>query len=73
MSTDDQPGLLESAYRTVTPSYRPREEGSMDAVGWAILLGLVVLLVPLLPFAILVWLISRGLEAFAGESDEGPG
>lgn len=70
----DDAGLLRSAYRTVTPSYRSHEDGSMNAVGWAVFLGIVILALPLLPFAIAVWLISRGIDAVAslrGESDPG--
>jgi hypothetical protein len=35
----------------------------MDAIGWGIALGLVILLLPLLPFIIIVWGISKVTEA----------
>jgi len=34
----------------------------MDIIGWSLFLGLVVLLVPLLPFIVIVWLISKLAE-----------
>jgi hypothetical protein len=42
----------------------------MDAVGWTIFLGLVVLFLPLLPFVVVVWVISKGLGALAGRTDD---
>ena len=61
----EDPSLVRRAYRTVTPGYRGREDVEMDLVGWGILLGLVVLLVPLLPFLVIVWLVGRVLDAVA--------
>jgi len=69
MSSEDDPGLVRQAYRTVTPGYKPRGEGSMNAIGWTILLGILVLMLPLLPFAAVVWLVSRGIDALAGRGD----
>jgi hypothetical protein len=37
----------------------------MDVIGWSVFLGMVVLLLPLLPLLILVWLITRGLDALS--------
>ena len=68
--TDDA-GLLTTAYRTVTPGYDSHSDDGMNAIGWAIGLGLVVLLVPLLPFIAIVWGVSKVIEAIAGEGDEG--
>jgi len=65
----DDPGLVTRAYRTVTPGYRAREEGSMNAIGWAVFLGIVLLMVPLLPFVIVVWLVARVIDALAGEDE----
>lgn len=48
--------------RTVTPGYRSHEDTDMNVIGWGIFLGLVVLLVPLLPFILIVWAISKVLE-----------
>jgi len=35
----------------------------MDVVGWGYFLGLLVLLVPLLPFLVIVWAVSNILRA----------
>jgi hypothetical protein len=67
---EQEAGVLTEAYRTVTPPFLPRGEGSMDAVGWTIFLGLVVLFLPLLPFVVVVWVISKGLGALAGRTDD---
>lgn len=67
---EQEVGVLTGAYRTVTPPFLPRGEGSMDAVGWTIFLGLLVLFLPLLPFVVIVWVISKGLGAFAGRTDD---
>lgn len=48
--------------RTVTPSYHGRPDEEMDVIGIGIFLGLLVLLVPLLPFLLVVWVISKVLE-----------
>jgi len=66
MSEDaDETGdsVLPKPLRTVTPSSRTRPNESMDAIGWGMLLGLLVLLFPLLPFVLIVWLISKVTEA----------
>lgn len=56
------PGLVTKAYRTVTPGYRSHEDTGMHAVGLAYVLVLVVLLVPLLPFVLIVWAVTRLVE-----------
>jgi len=61
----DAPGLPTRIVRTVTPGYRGRPDVEMDSVGWAIALGMVVLLVPLLPFLVIVWALSKLFEALA--------
>lgn len=53
------PEPAKKVLRTVTPSYRGRPDAEMTAVGIAYFLGLVILLIPLLPFIFLVWLISK--------------
>ena len=63
MSTETEtPSLPARVIRTVTPGTRPHPNAGMDAFGWGILLGLLVLMVPLLPFVALVWLFSRLAE-----------
>jgi hypothetical protein len=66
----DSPGALTRAYRTVSPGYEGHPDVEMSTIGWAIFLGLVVLLVPLLPFLVLVWVIGKVLDALRG-TDEG--
>ena len=72
-ATDD-PGLLRKAYRTVTPAYRSHDEGSMDVVGWSMVVGLVALLLPLLPFLVVVWVLTRVVDFVAAQvgGDDAP-
>jgi hypothetical protein len=48
--------------RTVTPPYGDRPNVEMNTIGWGLFLGLVILLIPLLPFVVIIWAISRLLE-----------
>lgn len=72
MSTDsdiqpaDDPGALTKAYRSVSPRYTSRSNAEMDSIGWAMFLGVLVLLVPLLPLLVIVWALERGISAVAG-------
>ncbi len=66
MSEDaDETGgsVLPKPLRTVTPSSRTHPDRGMDSIGWGMFLGLLVLLFPLLPFILIVWLISKVTEA----------
>ncbi|KTG10741.1 hypothetical protein AUR64_05990 [Haloprofundus marisrubri] len=63
MSSDDEtPGLMTKAYRTVTPGYTSHPDTEMNVIGLTYALLLVILIVPLLPFMIIVWLLTRVLE-----------
>ncbi|MFC5971278.1 hypothetical protein ACFPYI_08055 [Halomarina salina] len=62
MSESDDPSGLTGTLRTVTPEYFGRPDAEMDVFGWSMFLGLVILLVPLLPFIVIVWLISKLAE-----------
>ena len=62
MSDSEDPSALREALRTVTPGYGPKKDVEMDVIGWSILLGMVILLVPLLPFIAIAWLISKVAE-----------
>ncbi|WP_136603142.1 DUF7535 family protein [Salinigranum halophilum] len=72
MSTDadiqpaDDAGVLKKAYRSVSPRYTSRPNAEMDSIGWAMFLGMLVLLVPLLPFLVIVWVLERGIRALSG-------
>ena len=48
--------------RTVTPSYLGRPDLEMDVVGWGMFLILLVIVLPLLPFFVLFWLVSKTIE-----------
>jgi len=54
--------VVKKAIRTVTPGYGSHEDAGMNAVGWTLFLGLVLLLLPFLPLLIVVWAISKLLE-----------
>lgn len=53
----------EDALRTVTPYYRGRPDREMNVIGFALFLVLFVLLVPLLPFLVAVWVLNRVVGA----------
>ncbi|MFC7026693.1 hypothetical protein ACFQH8_02570 [Halomicroarcula sp. GCM10025710] len=57
-SDDASDSILPEPIRSVTPLTGPHPDAEMDVIGWGIFLGLMLLLVPLLPFIIVVWLIS---------------
>ncbi|WP_254766441.1 DUF7535 family protein [Salinilacihabitans rarus] len=70
MSADDDESGSERTLRTVTPSYHGRPDREMTLIGWAYFLGLLIVLLPLLPFAIILWLVSRLLDAVADSGEE---
>ncbi|USZ66727.1 hypothetical protein NGM10_08225 [Halorussus salilacus] len=69
------PEPAKKVLRTVTPPYRGRPDAEMTLVGTAYALGLVVLLIPLLPFIVIVWVISKltGRVARKAPTDRLPG
>ncbi|MGM0604086.1 MAG: DUF7535 family protein [Halobacteriota archaeon] len=50
---------IESVYRTVTKPARDQPSFEMDAIGWVMVLLVLVLLFPLLPVAVVFWSASR--------------
>src|SRR6056297_3644200 len=70
--SDEEPGTVKKAVRTVTPYYRGRPDAEMTTIGVLYFLGLLILLVPLLPFLVIVWLISKltGAVAQRAPTDE---
>ena len=50
-------------YRTLGEPFRSRPDTEMDVIGWSLFLGMLILLVPLLPFLLLVWVITKVLDA----------
>lgn len=61
MSQEESGGLV----RTVTAPYRSRSDDEMNLVGMLLGLGLVLVMIPLLPFLFLVWAASK-LAAMGG-------
>ncbi|WP_227352918.1 DUF7535 family protein [Haladaptatus salinisoli] len=68
---DSQIEPVKKAFRTVTPPYHGRPDSEMNAIGIALFLGLVVLIIPLLPFLVIVWLISKLTEQLAQKAPIG--
>ena len=70
---EESPGALRRAYRTVTPGYKSHTDSGMNAMGWIIFLILVALFLPLLPFLLAVWVVTKLLDylaALRGPSEE---
>lgn len=63
--SEDEPGVVGRAYRRASPLYGSHPNTEMDSIGWSIFLGLLVLLVPLLPFFVIVWLLGKLIDAVA--------
>ncbi len=61
--TDDS--RLPEPLRTVTPPSGTHPDAQMDVIGWLIFLGLLILLLPVLPLLLVVWLISRVSDALS--------
>jgi len=66
MSEEEEPDpLFPLPFRTVTPPSDTRPDPGMDAIGWGMLAGLLVILLPLLPFMIIVWVIAKVTESLS--------
>ncbi|WP_424017398.1 DUF7535 family protein [Halorientalis pallida] len=50
---------LPEPLRTVTPPYQGRPNVEMDVIGWGVFLVMAVLVLPLLPFVLLLWLVWK--------------
>jgi hypothetical protein len=61
MSSDsaESPPPLTRTVRTVTPPYRGRSDEEMNVVGVLLFAGVLVLLIPLGPILLVVWILSR--------------
>lgn len=70
MSSDESPSTIKKIYRTVTPGVSEQENVEMDIFGWTIFLGVLFFLLPLLPFILIVWVITKLLDALVGTADE---
>ena len=61
MSQEEGEGTV---LRTVTAPYRSRADGEMNAIGIIYGLGLVLVLIPLLPFIVVIWVLGKLADAF---------
>jgi hypothetical protein len=61
-SADDDRGTARKALDTVTPPSMPKPNAEMSTIGWAMFLGLVLVLMPLLPFLLIVWVLSKLID-----------
>ncbi|AZH24675.1 DUF7535 family protein [Haloplanus aerogenes] len=67
----DEPALdpAKTVYRTLGKPFRAHADAEMDAIGWSIFLGMMILLLPLMPFLLLIWLVTKVLDAVAPTED----
>ena len=63
MSQEESGGLI----RTVTKPYRSRPDSEMSIMGMLLGLGLVMVMIPLIPFIVVLWVLSK-LGAIGGGS-----
>lgn len=55
MSEEENGGPL----HTVTKPYRSRRDGEMNIIGILYGLGLILILIPLLPFIVILWIVGK--------------
>ena len=65
MSEEESGGVI----RTVTAPYRSRADSEMSIMGGLLGLGLVIVMIPLIPFIVVVWVLSK-LANFGGAAPE---
>lgn len=65
MSEEEDGGHI----RTVTEPFHSRADEEMNIIGMLYGLGLIVVLIPLIPFIVLIWLMSKVNRALAGPSE----
>ena len=65
------PAPVKKVLRTVTPPYRSRPDAEMTTIGWLLFLGLLFILVPLLPFIVAVWAITKVADYVSGQMGSG--
>lgn len=66
MSTSEDDGAIEETLRTVTPLTTEGPNLQMNVVGYLVLLPILFLLLPLLPFALLYLVLTKGGKALRG-------
>lgn len=62
MSEEESGGVI----RTVTAPYRSRSDNEMNLMGMLLGLGLVMVMIPLLPFIAVVWVLSKLTDLSGG-------
>ena len=55
MSQEESGGVI----RTVTAPYRSRSDDEMNIMGMLLGLGLIMVMIPLLPFIAILWVVSK--------------
>jgi flagellar biogenesis protein FliO len=65
MAEEESPSALRQAYRTVTPGYKSHPDAEMNSVGWVMFLVLVAVMLPLLPFLVAVWVVTKLIDYVA--------
>lgn len=68
---DSEEHPVTTVLRTVTPPYHSHSDREMNTIGIGIFLGLLVLIIPLLPFLIIIWVISKLTGEVAGRAPVG--
>ncbi|MFC6939382.1 hypothetical protein ACFQE8_05310 [Salinirubellus sp. GCM10025818] len=66
----DQVSAARGLIRAVKPAYRGRADTEMHTIGLLYATLMVILFVPLLPFAVVIWAVwrvGRALRAFVGD------
>jgi len=64
-SESDDPAIPKKVLRTVTPPFRGHRDVETDVIGWTYFLGLLILLVPLLPYLVIIWVLTKVLDRTA--------
>ena len=57
--SEEPPRPVRRAVRTVTPPYRGRSNEEMNLIGYLLIGGLLILLVPLGPIILVAWVLVR--------------
>lgn len=60
-----------SQSRGVSGSYEPTVNAQMDVIGWLTFLGVVVFLLPVLPFLVVGWTLDTLSTAVTGRNSRG--
>ncbi|MFB6160096.1 MAG: hypothetical protein ABEJ61_02855 [Haloferacaceae archaeon] len=69
-ATDAEGESVRAPYPSLGKPFRSRPDAEMNAIGWALFVGLVALLLPFLPLVVLVWVLSKVVEAVAQRGQE---